>query len=499
MSQNTPIKVTRWQRWRIVFYGLLVIALFLLGVWGYSKYREQQEWALIDQMLVEEDAKHPHWRWYEFQPKPLQSGQVNGALRFIEIGKQLTDEMLTGTDYPGDDALNFKPYTKEWLTTIDRESVKSSGRMIREQCKHLELEIPKLVELLPGCPPFYDGRLSVEDVLAGNGEKQQPLIQFSRSRRWLVQLTKFHVNEGSGDLAIQAWRATLASELNNVPGFVFFLRQHGYLWAFDRCYQLLSRTEPSEPALRELQQTIRDWQSRLVSLDDISMDRALEIQLLLERKEKKSSAFLTTLRQVYATPPKWMPQIWVDWTSSLGVGSPSLPYICRMEVLSNFRLFDEFERQLSTGKPYLNLKAFEDDNALPGQLLAVFSMPRWRKILVDIAALHENLICMEAIIASERYRLKHGKFPGQWSDVVPSLLENTPTYFGKPYVLKHVPEGLVIYGIGHKDFGGKVLRTYDEETNKSDQETDQGLMIFYPQYRRQPPPPVKPKAKSEEP
>lgn len=150
------------------------------------------------------------------------------------------------------------------------------------------------------------------------------------------------------------------------------------------------------------------------------------------------------------------------------------------------------------GKPHLNLKAFEGDNALPGQLLAVFSIPRWRKILVDIAGLHQNLVCMEAMIAAERFRLKHGKFPGQWSDIVPSLLQETPTYLGKPYVLKHVPEGLVIYGIGSKDLGGKVLRTYNKETNTIDQETDQGLMIFYPKYRRQPPP-VKPKAKSEEP
>ena len=90
MSQTIPVKITRWQRWRIVFYGLLGLILFVLLGWGYLKYRDYRDWALFDEMLTEQDKVHPNWRWHQFTPLPLQAGQTNGAIRFIEVGKQLT-------------------------------------------------------------------------------------------------------------------------------------------------------------------------------------------------------------------------------------------------------------------------------------------------------------------------------------------------------------------------------------------------------------------------
>ncbi len=174
----------------------------------------------------------------------------------------------------------------------------------------------------------------------------------------------------------------------------------------------------------------------------------------------------------------------------------------RMEVQTHLRMMDYLEERLKSGESVaLHVSdLLDDENAMPGRHFRMYFKPRWTKLLADTATLPQDLHCMEALVAAERYRLKHGDFPRRWSDLVPVLLQEVPKEAGKPYILKHDPGGLVIYRIGYreKDLGGKVLRKYNPESNETDSEIDDGLMIFYPKYRRQPPPPVKPKAKSEE-
>ncbi len=506
MSQNTPIKVTRWQRWRIVFYGLLGLVVYCLLYWGYARYQEYGEWVRIDEMLAEQDKKHPHWRWLEYLPKPLQSGEVNGALRFIEVGKQITDKMIADSDYPDDDRLKFPEWTREWTVTLDRDSIRRSNQLIRERCKAFEKELPKLAIQQAGCPPFNEPRPSADVFRTGTKESQQPYLRdeasLGRSYRWLRLITLHFADEGDGDQAVLAWRAFLAQSTTDVPGLLASgTRANRYYWAFKYLYQLLGRTEPSEAAMRDLQQTIVDWRAQLFTLDDVAMDRAWSVELLRELNEKFAGLPTNAMLQVYAKPSDWLPDSWQEWAKQKGIGAPSYGHMFRLEYQTHFRMLDFFEEKLKAGKSvYREFHTlFDDENTLPGRHFLVYIAPRWKKIMADLQGLDSNLLCMEALIATERYRLKHGEYPKQWSDLVPSLLKEVPQAGDQTYKLKPVPEGLVIYVPRGKDYGGKVLRKYNPESNETDWETDQGLMIFYPKYRRQPPPPVKPKDKSEEP
>lgn len=261
------------------------------------------------------------------------------------------------------------------------------------------------------------------------------------------------------------------------------------------CYKMLAQTEPSEPSLLQLQHTIAHWRTHLFTLDDVNFDRAWAIQFLLEMKEQSKGAFLTGLHQLYAKPPEWMSEEWQERITRLGIGSPSLPYMYRMEIMTHLRVFDSFEQQLLAGKPFLKLDLFDDDETSAGRHFAIYFWPRWKAMLANLQALHQSLLCLEALVAAERFRLKTGDYPKQWNDLVPTYLKAIPHSGDKPYSLKPVPEGLVIYLAHEKDHGGKVLKVFDEEERKFVGETDPGLMIFYPKYRRQPPPPVKPKPK----
>jgi hypothetical protein len=508
MEPSRPDKLTRWQRWRIVFYSFVGIVLFLLLGWGYLKYSEYRDWALFDEMLVEQDKLHHNWRWLEFLPQPLQPGQVNGALRFIEVGKQLTNEMLVSEDIPEEEVVRYPMMTKEWLTIIDNEPQRRNDQKIRERCILLEKELPRLIEILPGSPPFGAQRPSAQAIwgIADDKKKEPPPskedVSYAMQSRWLPIITRCFINEGKSQQAVEAWRALLASAISDCPGRIsIHARTRGYYRAYHLLYQLLARTTPDEAALCGLQQSVMQWRSHLYTIDDVLMDRAWSVQLLLEMKEQSKGAFLTGLHQLYAKPPKWLPEKWHELASSLGIGSPSLASMYRMELQTHLRLMDFLEERLKAEKPvYGNVGDLMDDPiAMPGRHFNTYFRPRWNKILADVGTMNDDLLCMEAIIAAERYRLKHGDYPRQWSDIVPSLLQAIPQAEGKAFILKPVPEGLVIYLPDEKDLGGIVLRTSNKDTNPFDRQTDQGLMSFYPKHRRQPPPPVISKAESEEP
>jgi len=66
-----------------------------------------------------------------------------------------------------------------------------------------------------------------------------------------------------------------------------------------------------------------------------------------------------------------------------------------------------------------------------------------------------------AAVVAERYRLDHGRFPADWSELVPRYITQPiiDPYTGKPLQIKLNEKGIVIYSIGHqgKDEGGENL------------------------------------------
>jgi hypothetical protein len=78
-----------------------------------------------------------------------------------------------------------------------------------------------------------------------------------------------------------------------------------------------------------------------------------------------------------------------------------------------------------------------------------------------------SLRAVNGLLASERHRLAKGKLPATWEDLTPEFLQAKPIdpFTGKPMILKTVPDGLVIYSVGHdgKDDGGKVFYTLEQQ------------------------------------
>lgn len=464
MSVTQPPKPRRGY-WKILACGfgsiLLVLALFKLYLW----YLDHKELAVIDALLAEQDRIRPGWRWSEFQPEASKLGDKNGAIRFIEVGKKLTQEMLALPEVEKEDDYFFPDNTKEKLTTLESRAVKQQHQVVRERCQSLESHLPQLQHFQLGCPPYIGERTSAQFVLGIDTNKKEPVFpesapHWARCSRWLVICTKYWIEEGNGDQASSAWLALYNQTYCEFPGALGVGVKSKYFYNANRLlYQLISKTQPGSNSLEKMQLVLSQARSHLFTLDDIHSDRAWIVQLLQEMVETK--------------------------------GMELLKY--RVELTTHLRWLDQLESVYQPGKPLQPLMDIDDTTLFPGPHFQVYMAPRWRAILANVRRHIEHSIRFEALLAAERFRVKNQRMPIAWSDLVPAFLPAIPMINEQPLSLKQVPDGVVIYQVGHsnKDQGGKVLCTYDPETKStiSGEETDEGLILFHPHLRRQPPPP----------
>ena len=96
-----------------------------------------------------------------------------------------------------------------------------------------------------------------------------------------------------------------------------------------------------------------------------------------------------------------------------------------------------------------------------------------------------SLRCSIALIAAERYRRQHGRWPESLAALVPEYLQEVPQdpYTGQLLLMRRLDDGLVIYSVGadKTDNGGKL------DVNPTKPGTDWGFRLWDVGQRRQPP------------
>ena len=99
-----------------------------------------------------------------------------------------------------------------------------------------------------------------------------------------------------------------------------------------------------------------------------------------------------------------------------------------------------------------------------------------------------------AAVVAERFRLDHGRFPADWSELVPQYVTQPvfDPYSGKPLQIKLNEKGIVIYSLGHlgKDDGGENLSQihywYYGGRGVDFKKTNLGTRVYLPALRRGP-------------
>ena len=101
---------------------------------------------------------------------------------------------------------------------------------------------------------------------------------------------------------------------------------------------------------------------------------------------------------------------------------------------------------------------------------------------------HALLHCAEVGLAAERFRLKHGKWPGTAAELVDKgLLARVPEdpFDGNPLRLRHFADGIVVYAVGpKKNYDGTDWDDFDNLDSKSREGTE--FRLWNPDRRHQP-------------
>ena len=102
---------------------------------------------------------------------------------------------------------------------------------------------------------------------------------------------------------------------------------------------------------------------------------------------------------------------------------------------------------------------------------------------------HATVRCMVVLLAVERYRLAHGRWPDALAELTPAYLEEPllDPYTGKPISYKRLDDGVLVYSVGpdETDDGGLLDRQ-----NRIRVGTDLGYRLWDVSHRRQPPRPA---------
>jgi hypothetical protein len=387
--------------------------------------------------------------------------------------------------------------------------------------KDQQKSLPDLVGLKRGAVPYKATKPDARKTI-GNSERlydQQSREAFDRSWRFLQRVHDAATSQGVNDLSITALRAYISlfnSEQRSGAGRIEHIPTLGAVFSIVLIRRTLCLTEPSERDLALLQKDCQELTNYLMNADCIRLERALAQGTLDELRDMKSDDPDNTLEswaEDYRLRTPWSSLN--GWLREKRLLLPSKERVYRKEYLKHLR----FDRQLlelvqmpmdKWYSEWRNICDREVDSS-DGRSFAIYIMPRWEKIMSDLFDIQTELCCIEAGIASERYRIKHGVWPKGWDDIVPSLLEKRPVDVKtqQPLLMKRLPNGLVVYGLGHDDTdnGGDVLQAMTPDGSVSFEPDgrverhfpqDIGFRLFDPAARRQPAPPKPKKTPSPE-
>jgi hypothetical protein len=125
-------------------------------------------------------------------------------------------------------------------------------------------------------------------------------------------------------------------------------------------------------------------------------------------------------------------------------------------------------------------------NPVDLSVLAQLMLSAELKPAENMFRIQAELRCAILLLAAERYRKAHGRWPGSLDELVPQYLARVPTdpFDGKPIRLKPIADGLIIYSIGldEEDNNG----TLGKGNKYTKQGTDLGSQLWNVNQRRLP-------------
>jgi hypothetical protein len=491
-SERWTPRRRRWVR-RIVL-GLLV--LLGLGGWGWWNLQRtavegKKELAAA---IAETDKLDPRWHWEQIDADRPSMADAENSMRVI---RELADS-LGGWDPATLKLPDGEEFWSDEPAPANRQLDEDRLALLRKVLKERERNLALAVSL----KDFSRGRAAINlepDVLSTLLKHAQDC----RAPIWLLQIDiERLLHEGRPQEAAVRIPAILnaVAGLRDDPFLVsHVVRMAGRSVAVKETERLLAMSELGDDELRQLMTAFKAEQGENLLLAGIRGERA-GYHFLFENLESGRLPLADFLAQL-AAGGTTRPQ--PDFSSRLG----ALVYESRLYEDHAFMLrrlneayaiaqlptqeqlpaWGQWDQQLRTAK----IESTETKRLILSSLL-ISAIPRVRDAAIRDQA---QLSCTLAVLAAERFRLAHKRWPKNLQELCPKYLVEVPIdpFDGKPLRLAHKKDGIAIYSVGKdgQDDGGEILNPSMNDGEMA----DLGLRLWHPSQRRLP---AEPRKKDEE-
>jgi hypothetical protein len=485
----------RRRRW---FTRWLLVAALALGGGGYGIYlfSEYLAEAHLAAAIAEADRLDPGWRAEELLAARDQPPDAdNAAVTVVRIIRSLPprwhqlwmDQPFDGPGY----------HPRHRMRDDDYQALKLQLNQVAAHIEAARTLAAKRRGYIP-----VDWKIDCFSILL-------PHTQESRTIATLLGYDiQLRLHEGQADDALKSVQAIIGggTSIADEPTLISSLVRIAInAIAIDRLQRCLALSEPSPPALVEIQKRVEEEEATNYILPGLRGERA----------------FIHRWLQHVRKDPKMRDNFYKMMTGSgrmggifgTGPGTPQLStgvtafddFVNRLGVRFLLRSWPEEIRQVLEVSTKMVEAAKMPDDQRPealrdlrdqvqsGTLLVRMLLPAHDKMVEAQNKVKTAQRAAITALAAERFRRDHGRWPTQAEELVPRYAKRVyqDANTGKPLFWKPETDGLVIYGVGRNgvDNAGDVLPTYPMGTFRAAE--DVGFRLWNPEARKQPalPPP----------
>ena len=449
-NNSTKPEVPAWRR-LVLLFALFALFMLVLLV-GVTLFQRSQAIGRLTRIMKALDETEPGWRWdgllatrAALKPEENSVPRILEIVRFIPRG--WPDNAKWDAIYDIEPNILFDEQRRRIFSEL---ATTAPLAMLRTKARELERFPRGRIELIVPENPYT------------------MLLPDHQKMREIARLLSFDAldsaQNGRPDEALIAARACLnvSRVLEDDPTLIGqLIRMAVAAIALGTAQRTMALGEASDQALAHLQEALKHEASSLRMEIGLKGERASTHQMFLLMASGKVRQ--RDLNPV--VPPRVAKIAWLDlsWLSEMlepelarREHPAALQIMNRIVAVSRLPAKDQFAAEAEIEKE-INL-----NSGVLGSLL----LPAYNRATINARRDQACAVAMRALIAVERYRLRHGQWPTKLNDTVPAFLDAVPAdpIDGNPIRYAKWAEGVVVYSIGNDrtDDGGDVQRQQND-------------------------------------
>ena len=472
MSSETEPPKRRFTLGRVVLWSLG--GLIVLGV-GFFGLDQMQSARRLETALADLDVTDPGWRLEEIEAARVSlADKDNSAVLCVELARVL------GRGWPD------VKFDEKMANIVLPE------RLHEERMKLLEAEMKRLGPIRLVARRLADmprGRHKLDHAF----NPIMTLLPDQQETRKVAALFRYEMlylsNKGDVSEAVRSGRSCVCAgrSLYDEPFLISQLIRIAIVTiGLSGVEKALSLGESNEAELVALDKLLADEEKHETFLIALRGERAM-LHRLFSRMNSGAISSESIRTEMGMTEEPFLQRVFVTPRWQIRRQQPVMMDMMN-RLVENARL--PSHEQIAGEK---EIDREIKGSRMAGSIVGMF-LPATSKVSEACRRKTAWVASMRGLIAVERFRMKHGKWPAKLGDVVPEFLERVPTdpFDGTPIKMAKVIDGVIVYSVGLDgvDDGGKLNRKSPMASG-----ADLGFQLWDKKARARPASPPKPEEK----